>query len=128
MSQFLTGTLYLTLLTLLLISLAGSTFFSRLYLQKGYYQNHMASKDIPKTAIVTSFRMFKFLHLPFGLQNSGNTFQGMMDQILGNLPYCFVYMDDVLVFSPNLSSHVSATPRHPGAVLFPCPDNWPGKM
>ena len=29
-----------------------------------------------------------------------------MDQILGNLPYCFVYIDDILVFSPNLSSHV----------------------
>ena len=30
----------------------------------------------------------------------------MMDQILGSLPYCFVYIDDILVFSPNLSSHV----------------------
>ena len=30
----------------------------------------------------------------------------MTDQILGNLPYCFVYIDDILVFGPNLSSHV----------------------
>ena len=29
-----------------------------------------------------------------------------MDQILGNLPYCFVYTDDILIYSPNLSSHV----------------------
>ena len=29
-----------------------------------------------------------------------------MDQILGNLPFCFVYIDDILVFSPNLSSNV----------------------
>ena len=66
----------------------------------------MASEDIPKTAIVTPFGMFEFLHLPFGLRNAGNTFQRMMDQILFNLPYCFVYIDDILVFSPNLSSHV----------------------
>ena len=50
--------------------------------------------------------MFEFLRLPFGLRNAGNTFQRMMDQILGNLPYCFVYIDDILVFSPNLTSHV----------------------
>ena len=66
----------------------------------------MASEDIPKTAIITPFGMFEFLHLPLGLRNTGNTFQRMMDQIIGNLPYCFVYIDDILVFTPNLSSHV----------------------
>ena len=29
-----------------------------------------------------------------------------MDQILGNLPYCFVYIDNILVFSPDLQTHV----------------------
>ena len=46
------------------------------------------------------------LCLPFGLRNAGNTLQWMMDQSLGNLPYCFVYIDDILVFSPDLTSHV----------------------
>ena len=57
-------------------------------------------------AISTPFEMFKFLHLPFGLWNAGDTFQRMMDQILGNLSYCFIYIDDILIFSPNLTSHV----------------------
>ena len=69
---------------------AGSTVFSRLDLQKGYYPIPMASEDVPKTAIITPFGMFKFLHLAFGLRNAGNTFQLMMDQILGNLPYCLL--------------------------------------
>ena len=30
----------------------------------------------------------------------------MMDHILGNLPYCLVYIEDILVFSPNLTSRV----------------------
>ena len=47
-----------------------------------------------------------FLCLPFGLQNAIHTFQGMMDQILGNLSYCFVYIDDILFFSPDLTSHI----------------------
>ena len=66
----------------------------------------MASEDITKTAIITPIVMFEFLHLPFGLRNASNTCQRMMDQILGNLPYCFVYIDDILIFSPDLTSHV----------------------
>ena len=66
----------------------------------------MASEDVLKTAIITLFGMFEFLRLPFRLQNAVNAFHRMMDQIFGNLPYCFVYIDDTLVFSPNLSSHV----------------------
>ena len=66
----------------------------------------MASEGIPKTAIVTPFGMFEFLQLPFGLRNAGNTFQRMMDQILGILSYCFVNIDDILVLSPDLQTHV----------------------
>ena len=86
--------------------IAGSTVFSRLDLQKGYYQIPMASEEVPKTAIISPFGMFKFLRLPFGLRNARNTFQPMMDQILGNLPYCFVYIDDILLFSPALTSYI----------------------
>ena len=85
---------------------AGSTVFSRLDLQKGYYQIFMAPEDVPKTAVVTLFGMFKFLRLPFGLRDTGNKFQRIMDQILGNLPYCLVHIDNILMFSLNLSSHI----------------------
>ena len=44
--------------------------------------------------------------MPFGLRNAGNTFQRLMDQVLGDLPFCFVYVDDILIFSNNISSHM----------------------
>ena len=66
----------------------------------------MASEDIPKTVIGTPFGMFEFLRLPFGLKNKRNTFQRMMDQIIGNWPYCFAYTNHIFVFSPSFSSHV----------------------
>ena len=65
----------------------------------------MRPADIPKTAIITPFGLFEFLCLPFGLRNAAQTFQRMMDRIFGNLPFCFVYMDDILVFSNSLESH-----------------------
>ena len=52
--------------------ISGATVFSKLDLQKGYYQVPMASEDFQKTSIVTPFGMFEFLRMPFGLRNTGN--------------------------------------------------------
>jgi len=87
--------------------LAGSAVFSKLDLQKGYYQIPMHPADMKKTAIVTPFGLFKFLRLPFGLRNAAQTFQRLMDRIFGDLPFCFVYLDDILVFSPDFTTHAA---------------------
>ena len=46
------------------------------------------------------------LVMPFSLRNAGNTFQCLMNQILGDLPFCFVYVDNIVVFSRDLASYV----------------------
>ena len=81
--------------------ISTSTVFTKLDLHKGYYQVPINEDDIQKTAIITPFGMFEFLRLLFGLRNTGITFQRMMDLILGDLPFCFVYVDDILIFSPD---------------------------
>jgi hypothetical protein len=58
----------------------GCTIFSKLDLQKGYLQVPVRKQDIQKTTIITPFRLFKFLHKPFGLRNADMAFRRMMGQ------------------------------------------------
>jgi RNase H-like domain found in reverse transcriptase/Reverse transcriptase (RNA-dependent DNA polymerase) len=85
--------------------LAGCTIFSKLDLRKGYHHVPVRAEDVGKMAIVTPFGTFEFLRMPFGLRNAGQTFQRLMDTILADIPYCFVYIDDMLVASKNQEQH-----------------------
>ena len=44
--------------------------------------------------------------MPFGLKNSAQAFQRLMDGVLRGLPFVFVYLDDILVASPSIAVHV----------------------
>jgi hypothetical protein len=87
-------------------NLHGATVFSKLDLEKGYYQVPMAPADVPKTAIVTPFGLFEFKFMPFGLKNAAQTFQRLMDTIFRACPFVFVYLDDILVFSQTQQQHL----------------------
>ena len=93
--------------------LHGATVFSKLDLVKGYFQVPMHPSDVEKTCVITPFGAFEWLFMPFGLRNAGNTFQRMMDRLGLGLPFVFIYLDDILIASPNMEEHKS----HLAAVL-----------
>ena len=85
--------------------LAGCKIFSKVDLVKGYHQVPVKGQDVPKTAIATPFGLFEFVQMPFGLKNSAQTFQCLMDSVTGQLTGVFAYINDVLVASPSAEQH-----------------------
>ena len=83
-------------------SLKGCIIFSKFDCLKGYHQIPVHPADRHKTAIITLIGLFEYTTMPFGLRNSGNTFQRFIDKVIYGLDFCFAYVDDILVASKSL--------------------------
>ena len=90
-------------------SLQGSQWFSSLNLKSGYWQVEMDEESKPLTAFtVGPLGFYECKRMPFGLTNSPATFQRLMETCLGdlNLHWCIIYLDDIVIFSKDLASHL----------------------
>ncbi|GFV97662.1 retrovirus-related Pol polyprotein from transposon 17.6 [Trichonephila clavipes] len=88
-------------------ALHGKKIFSKIDIFKAFHQIPIAECDIPKTAVTTPWGLYEYTHLCFGLVNAPQTFMRFMHQVLRGLPFCFVYLDDILCYSENAEEHRS---------------------
>lgn len=93
MQHFPTDTLYLTFT--ISPRLSEEQKFFRDQSSKGLRPNCNYTWGHPKTAITTPFRLFKCLHLPYGLRNAAQTFQHFIDNMVRELPFIYTYLDDL---------------------------------
>lgn len=95
-------------ITEILDQLGKSKYFSTLDLASGFHQIKMNPQDSCKTAFSVPQGHFEFCRMPFGLKNAPSTFQRLMNNVLTGLQgeRCFVYLDDVVIYSHDLNSHI----------------------
>lgn len=70
---------------------AGTTIVCKVDLVCGYHQVPVHREDGLKATVITLLRLFEFFRMPFGLKGA------TMDSVLRDLPFVFVYLDDILV-------------------------------
>ena len=87
------------------IQLEGKSIFSKVDFLRAYNQVPMNASDIAKTAIVTPFGLFEYKRMPFGLNNAAQTFQRLMDNVLRDCSFAYIYLDDILVASSSVDEH-----------------------
>ena len=89
-------------------TLGEARVFSRMDMKTGFHQIRVKARDIEKTAFNTKYGQFEYLVMPMGLCNSPATFQSLMNRIFYDCIDVFlvVYMDDLLIFSKDESSHM----------------------
>ena len=66
----------------------------------------LSEKSRPKSAFVSSFGKWEFKRCPFELAQAPAYFQRLVNEVLSGLTFAFGYLDDILIFSPDMETHI----------------------
>ena len=75
-------------------------------MRSGYYHMVLSEESRPKSAFVSAYGKWEFKRCPFGLAQAPAYFQRLVNEVLSGLTFAFGYLDDILVFSPNMETHL----------------------
>lgn len=99
----------LPLINGLLSRLGDTHFISSIDLKDAFWQIELEESSRAKTAFTVPGRpLYQFRRMPFGLCNAAQTMCRLMDRVMGTdlRESVFVYIDDLLVVSPDFDSHL----------------------
>ena len=84
--------------------LKGSKIYSTFDIRSGHMV--FSERARPKTAFVSAYGKWEFKRCPCGLAKALAYFQRLVNEVLLGLDFAFGYLDDILVFSPNMAPHL----------------------
>jgi hypothetical protein len=80
---------------------------SKIDLRSGYHQIKIRAEDIPKIAFTTTYGLFEYLVMSFGLTNGPAHFMYLMNFVF--MPeldkFVMVFIDDFLIYSRSMKEH-----------------------
>jgi hypothetical protein len=87
--------------------LKGACVFSKIDLQFGYHQLKIQASDIPKTAFITWYGLYKYTVMSIGLTNAPAYFMYLINKVFMKYldKFMVVFIDDILIFSKNEEEH-----------------------
>ena len=84
--------------------LKGSRIYSTFDMRNGYYHMALTERARPKTAFVSAYGKWEFKRCSFGVAQAPAYFQRLGNEVLSGLDFTFGYLDDILVFSPDMAT------------------------
>ena len=78
-------------------------------MRSGYHHVALSTESQAKSAFVIGGPhggKFEFKVCPFGLAQAPAYFQRLVDEVLRELPFALGYLDDILIFSLNIETHL----------------------
>ena len=82
-------------------------YVTKLDLMKGYWQVPLTKRACEISAFVTPSGLYSYKVMPFGMKNSGATFQRLMNIVIYELEGVDVYIDDLIIYSSSWEQHLS---------------------
>ena len=86
-------------ITDLIERLQNCKMFSSLDLRSGYHHIGLTPKAKPRTTFVTTSRKWHWNMAPFEICSLPGVICYLMSQVLSGLDFCFVYLDNILIYS-----------------------------
>ena len=90
----------------LLATLGGGEKFTKLDMSQAYQQLQLDNESKQYTTINTHKGLFQYNRLSYGISSAPGIFQRNMENLLQNIPYVIVRVDDILVSGANDGDHL----------------------
>ena len=87
--------------------MGSAKYFTSINLRSGYWQCHIADEDIPKTAFLMRYGLYKWVVMPMGLTNAPATFMQTMNNLFLDMldSGVAVFLDNILVYLGMVDEH-----------------------